>query len=121
VFSPDGTLVAAMSGYSVRVWDVATGELRLQLLDDVDFDYEAYAVAFSPDGAMLAVGTGCQFGPPGSASVKLFDAASGLLRLDIAMPPLAGDVDYTPLVSDLDHPDGTLLLPPQRGLGYWTW
>lgn len=51
-FSPDGTLVASGGADNmVRVWDAATGELRLELEGHTD---EVTGVAFSPDGSLLA-------------------------------------------------------------------
>ena len=49
--SPDDRLVAA-AGWPVRLWSVATGELR-RSLEDVN----GRAVAFSGDGTKLAIGT----------------------------------------------------------------
>jgi WD40 repeat protein len=63
-FTRDGTLLATVTssdprGYGdcVKVWDVATGGLRLELPAPVwDFNV-SHPVAFSPDGDVLAVGT----------------------------------------------------------------
>jgi WD40 repeat protein len=52
VFSPDGTLVAAIqNGATVVVWDVATGEERLNLNGHTDV---VFGLAISPDGQRLA-------------------------------------------------------------------
>jgi WD40 repeat protein len=52
-FSPDGSLVAtAGCGRTVKLWDVATGQL-LRSLPHAD---EVMTVAFSPDGTLLASG-----------------------------------------------------------------
>jgi predicted dienelactone hydrolase len=103
-FSADGTLVAATSTGNcgdtrVGVWDVATGELLLEQLDD--FEHMATGVAISPDSSMVAAGTGCVFDVPGSAFVKVWDIASGILLLDIPLPSFVMDVAISP--------DGTLL------------
>lgn len=103
-FSPNATLLAATAigncgQTNVRVWDVTSGELLLQRLDE--FEHMATGVALSPDGAVIAAGTGCVFDEPGSASVKVWDTASGTLLLDIAMPSFVTDVTFSP--------DGTLL------------
>ena len=61
-FSPDGARVAAITGKdpdgmfaaaSVRVWDVATGEVVLELKD---FPKGLEPLAWSPDGTLLATG-----------------------------------------------------------------
>jgi WD40 repeat protein len=52
VFSPDGTLVAAIqNGTTVVVWDVATGQERLNLAGHTDV---VFGLAMSPDGQRLA-------------------------------------------------------------------
>jgi len=52
VFSPDGTLVAALkNGTTVVVWDVATGQERLNLDGHTDV---VFGLAMSPDGQRLA-------------------------------------------------------------------
>jgi WD40 repeat protein len=79
-FSPDGTILAS-GGHdgTVKLWEVATGrELRTmehyydagpgaELFDSVD---SVETVAFSPDGTILASGTGYDM-------VKLWDVATG--------------------------------------------
>jgi WD40 repeat protein len=55
VFSPDGKLLASATGTvfgdnSVKLWDVATGELARQLTGHTQLLYQ---VAFSPDGKTL--------------------------------------------------------------------
>ncbi|MHC4399742.1 MAG: WD40 repeat domain-containing protein [Planctomycetota bacterium] len=58
VFSPDGSLVAtAGQDYSTRLWSTRTGKLLGQWLHDWRFGTE-HSVAFSPDGAILAVDVG---------------------------------------------------------------
>jgi serine/threonine protein kinase/WD40 repeat protein len=53
-FSPDGTRLASVSkDRALRLWDAATGELRLSALAHRS---ALEAVAFSPDGALLATG-----------------------------------------------------------------
>jgi WD40 repeat protein len=52
VFSADGKTLAGGDNTSVRLWDVATGQLR----HDFGHSYCVDAVAFSPDGKRLATG-----------------------------------------------------------------
>ena len=56
-FSPDGQLIAAADGSSVRLWDAATGRLVREL--SAGDKGRVYSVAFSPtDNRLLAVGYG---------------------------------------------------------------
>jgi WD40 repeat protein len=103
-FSADGTLVAATSTRNcgdtrVGIWNVASEELLFERLED--FEHMATGVAFSPDSTMVAAGTGCAFDVVGSASVKVWDIASGTLLFDLAMPSFVSDVAFSP--------DGSLL------------
>ncbi|MDE0638012.1 MAG: WD40 repeat domain-containing protein, partial [Candidatus Poribacteria bacterium] len=54
-FSPDGqTLASGSSDYTIRLWDVATGEHKQTLQGHID---HVDSVAFSPDGQTLASGS----------------------------------------------------------------
>jgi WD40 repeat protein len=64
-FSPDGSRVVTGSDDSVRLWDVATGQLTL--LWHTDY---VLSVSFSPDGTCIA--TGC-----GDKTVQLWNATTG--------------------------------------------
>jgi WD40 repeat protein len=76
------------------MWDLASSNLLFQRLDG--FEHMARSLAFSPDGRMVAVGTGCVFDIPGSAFVKVWEAASGALIFDIPMPSIVLDVAFSP-------------------------
>jgi WD40 repeat protein len=57
-FSPDGTrLVSSARDDTARLWDLSTGKSQLIPLGDL---LSADAVAFSPDGTAVAVGSGGQ-------------------------------------------------------------
>ena len=69
-FSPDGLTLASGSSDEIKLWDVATGELKATLEGHTD---RVWSVAFSPDGLTLASGSGDE-------TIKLWDVASGDLK-----------------------------------------
>lgn len=69
--SPDGKLLASTGvDKQILVWEIATGDLKLQLKDQ---PARMSALAFSPDGATLAAAGG-------DRQVHLWDCATGQLR-----------------------------------------
>ncbi len=80
-YSPDGQLIAAAAGTSIRLWDAGTGRLVRELSAGGMGRVEA--LAFSPtDQRLLAVGCGGQAGVP---HVALWDIDAGT-----ELPPLSG-------------------------------
>jgi sugar lactone lactonase YvrE/predicted Ser/Thr protein kinase len=64
-FSPDGQVLASMSGADIRLWDVASHEQRSVLAGDVKY---YFGLEFSPDGRLLAAAD--------DHTVRLWDVAS---------------------------------------------
>jgi WD40 repeat protein/serine/threonine protein kinase len=72
-FSPDGSLLATGTYFQVvTLWDAATGRERLALEAGDRMGTRSLAVAFSPDGKILAVS--------GAQGVKLWDVTTGASR-----------------------------------------
>lgn len=76
-FSPDNRLIASGGFQEVILWDSQTGMLRQRL---TGFSDRVVALDFSKDGKFLATGGGA---PTEEGEVKVFDAATGKMILDI--------------------------------------
>ncbi len=75
-FSPDGSRIAsACSDYTVKVWDVATGQKALNLRGQLA---SVTGVAFSPDGKRLACASD-------DGTVRIWDTATGRDSLTFKM------------------------------------
>jgi WD40 repeat protein len=69
-FAPDGAVLAT-AGFDgiIRLWDIASGQVVSRI---EAHDRGVHALAFSPDGSMLASG--------GGGFVKVWDVATGRVR-----------------------------------------
>jgi RNA polymerase sigma factor (sigma-70 family) len=93
-FSPDGRTLAGSfdvaSNNPVRLWDVATGRVKLRLNDERL--YYSSRLAFSPDGKTLATtDQGNRAGKGWSGGVNLWDAATGKLVREFPTPGESAD------------------------------
>ncbi|TWT34672.1 c-type cytochrome domain-containing protein [Blastopirellula retiformator] len=70
-FSPDGKQLVVGGYHELTIWDVASGKLARRI---GNLGERTYALRFSPDGQMLAVGCGQ---PGASGEVRLVRFASG--------------------------------------------
>lgn len=97
-FSPDGsTFATAGADSSVRIWDVASGTVLLELQDEGGYD--AHAVVFSPNGDLLATGSG-----KGGAVIKIWNLNSG------GEPKIIDNAHERDITSLVFVPDGKRLI-----------
>ncbi|RKU19172.1 hypothetical protein C6503_08110 [Candidatus Poribacteria bacterium] len=111
VFSPDGRwLVSGTEGGKIQMWDVATGEALIAFAEPTGQEDQGgvFAVAFSPDGTLLAAGAHTQ--------VHLWEVDTGNKLFSISTvhkrgnrtfhsfpEPLVFSPDGEVLVNGLDH------------------
>jgi WD40 repeat protein/tetratricopeptide (TPR) repeat protein len=109
-FSPDGQLIAAATGRSLRLWDAATGRL-VRELPPVDRG-QITGVAFSPtDHRLLAVGYG---GEVDVSYVALWDIDAGTERARLSGATDLPDFEASPYNGQVGalafSPDGKYLV-----------
>lgn len=100
-FRPDGVLLASAGRYEAKVWDAATGRLQLE----IGYRNAMHALAFSPDGSRLAIGSPPQFGDPGGVDVWALEDGRGIRDLR-GLPGRVEQLAYSAdgrLVAALDH------------------
>ena len=76
VFSSNGEMLAAVSGSDVKLWKVDTGK-KLRTIRE--FNGEQTAIAFSPDGELLAVAAVKGKMPGGKSEIRVVEVATGKL------------------------------------------
>ena len=103
-FPPDGKRVWLAYGNRTELWDLETGESKLELhyhsSDRPDFHMGAiYSLAISPDGKTMASGAQC-------GELKFWDPETGQIMA-------AGDLSSGDIVSIAWSPDGKVLAAAQ--------
>lgn len=92
-------MVTASDDKTVRVWETSTGRLLKVIRPPIDKGHEGklYTVAISPDGSIIACGGWTGWDWDGSASIYLFDRASGkLLKRVSGFPDIIKSLAYSP-------------------------
>src|SRR5215217_170269 len=113
VFSPDGGMLAAVSGTDVKLWKVDSGK-KLRTIKE--FNGAPTAIAFSPDGELVAVAAVEGDMPGGKSELRVVEVATGRLR-----NKLNGLNDSVACLQFAEQGPilliGTLQYEPQRAMG----
>jgi WD40 repeat protein len=110
-WSSDGRYLAAASSESVHLFDVTDPTNPREVAELEGFEDEAYAVAFNPDGTVLAAG-----GPGGT--VELWDITHPAAPQQIGEPRTGPGTRIFDLAFD---PSGTYLAAAVRDGTTWLW
>ena len=68
-FSPDGQTLASENGHVIRLWDILTGTVKQEFVEDTNYVWD---ISFSPDGKTLASG--------GSNEILLWDVSTDTIK-----------------------------------------
>ncbi|OJA17479.1 hypothetical protein AZE42_03913 [Rhizopogon vesiculosus] len=97
-FSPDSASIASTAGKMIKIWDVETAKLMME----IELPNHAKQVAFSPEGSRIAAVSSYDH------TVRILDAKTGAL----AVSPMAGHSDG--LLSVAWFPNGQRLITASR-------
>ena len=114
VFSANGEMLAAVSGSDVKLWKVDSGK-KLRTIKE--FNGAQTAIAFSPDGELLAVAAVKGNMPGGKSEIRVVEVATGKL-----VNTLNGLNDYVACLQFTAAQRralliGTLQYEPERAIG----
>lgn len=114
VFSANGEMLAAISGTDVKLWKVDSGK-KLRTIKE--FNGAPTAIAFSPDGELVAVAAVSGKMPGGKSEIRVVEVATGKL-----VNTLNGVNDHVACLQFAAAPRQTLLIgtlqyEPERTIG----
>ncbi len=110
VFSPDGELLATVSGTQVRCWRTSTGQ---QVGPPREFAQGFARICFSSDATLLA-------GLCKDGTINLWETATGSLRWQLP-PTKSGNTGPRLWSHAIFTPDGQFLVAYEQSLGWQCW